>query len=106
MPDDAMATAPPKKDDQARPSLRDRCRNLLSGLKNRFHLFVSLPVVTVIGSLLASHFQYLSAYQDKVDAEAKQQVNAAETTYTDVSTMFSKAITLQQYLFFDFRDSV
>ncbi len=106
MPDDVMATAPPKKNGQARPSLRDRCRNLLSGLKSRFHLFVSLPVITVIGSLLASHFQYLSAYQDKVDVEAKQQVNAAETTYTDVSTMFSKAITLQQYLFFDFRDSV
>ncbi len=106
MPDDAMATAPPKKDDQARPSLRDRCRNLLNGIENRFHLFVSLPIVTVIGSLLASHFQYLSAYQDKVDAEAKQQVSAAETTYTDVATMFAKAITLQQYLFFDFRDSV
>jgi hypothetical protein len=106
MPDDAVAMVPPKTDEQSRRSLRERCRNLLSGLQNRFHFFVSLPVITVIGSLLASHFQYLSAYQDKVDAEAKQQVSAAETTYTDVSIMFSKAITLQQYLFFDFRDSV
>jgi hypothetical protein len=106
MPDDAIPIEQPKKDDQATRSLRERCRNLLSGIQNRFHFFVSLPVITVIGSLLASHFQYLSAYQDKVAAEAKQQVSAAETTYTDVSIMFSKAITLQQYLFFDFRDSV
>jgi hypothetical protein len=106
MPDDAIPTAPPKKTDEAKRGLMERCRSLLTGINNQFHFFVSLPVVTVLGSLLASHFQYLSAYQEKVDTEAKQQVSAAETTYTDVSTMFSKAITLQQYLFFDYRDSV
>lgn len=106
MPDDAIPTAQPQKDDPPKRGLLDRCRNLLTGINNQFHFFVSLPVVTVIGSLLASHFQYLSAYQEKVDTEAKQQVSAAEATYTDVSSMFSKAITLQQYLFFDYRNSI
>ena len=78
----------------------------MTGIGEKFHFFVSLPIVTVLGSSLAGHFQYQSDYQDKVNAEAKQQVSAAETTYAQVAATFSKAITLQQILFFDYRDAI
>jgi hypothetical protein len=102
MPDDAK----PIQDDRARPGFGSRCKRVLHFVDNRFHFFVSLPVVTLIGSMLASHFQYLSAYQDKVDTAAKVQLTAAETTYADVTAKFAKAITLQQYLYFDYRDAI
>jgi hypothetical protein len=105
MPDEATPIAPPVPAEQ-RPGFLARCRRLLTGINDQFHFFVSLPVVTVVGSLLASHFQYLSTYQDKVDAAARQQISAAEGTYADVSGKVAKAVTLQQYLFFDFRDAL
>ncbi len=105
MPDNTGPTEQPIQIDQAKPGFWDRCAKLTAGINERFHFFVSLPVVTVLGSTLTGHFQYLSAYQEKVATEAKQQLSAAETTYTEVATMFAKAITLQQYLFFDFCDA-
>jgi hypothetical protein len=33
-------------------------------------------------------------------------LTAAETTYADVTAKFAKAITLQQYLYFDYRDAI
>ncbi|MGA2566150.1 MAG: hypothetical protein ABSF41_04900 [Pseudolabrys sp.] len=106
MPDDAKPPALPIQDDQARPGFWGRCKRILDFIDNRFHFFVSLPVVTLIGSLLASHFQYLSANQDEVDTAAKAQLTAAEITFADVAVKFAKAITLQQYIYFDYRDAI
>jgi hypothetical protein len=61
-----------------------------------------LPVITLVGSLLVGYFQYLNAYQDKVSAQAKEDMSAATTTFTDIAKAFSEAQTLQQILFFDF----
>jgi len=106
MPDDAKPTAPLIQDVWARLGFWALGKRVLRIVDNRFHFFVSLPVVTLIGSLLASHFQYLSAYQHKTDIAAKGQLTAAETIYADVATKFAKAITLQQYLYFDYRDPI
>ena len=38
------------------------------------------------------------AYQDKVSAQAKEDMTAATTTFTDISKAFSEAQTLQQIL--------
>lgn len=61
-----------------------------------------LPVITLIGSLLVGYFQYLNAYQDKVSAQAKEDMTTATSTFTDIANAFSEAQTLQQILFFDF----
>jgi hypothetical protein len=106
MPDDSNPTAQPVQADQAKPGWLDRCNKILAGINNQFHFFVSLPVITVIGSALTGHFQYLSAYQDKVNTIATQQIAAAETIFTEVSTTFSKAIILQQTLYFDYQDAI
>ena len=51
------------------------------------------------GTILVGHFQYLSAYQDKVKEVGAQKFTAAEPTFANVSSTLSKAITLQQLLF-------
>jgi hypothetical protein len=61
-----------------------------------------LPVITLVGSLLVGYFQYLNAYQDKVSAQAKEDMTAATSTFTEIANAFSEAQTLQQILFFDF----
>jgi len=61
-----------------------------------------LPVITLVGSLLVGYFQYLNAYQDKVSAQAKDDMTAATTTFTEIANAFSEAQTLQQILFFDY----
>lgn len=106
MPDDAKTTAPPVQDDQAKLGWLGRCKDVLTGINNQFHFFVSLPVLTVIGSALTGHFQYLSNYQEKVNTIATQQMAAAESIFTEVSTTFSKAIILQQTLYFDYQDAI
>lgn len=106
MTDTAGEVRLPADGGEAKRTIWVRCQSALSSINEKFHFFISLPVVTVIGSSLAAHFQYQASYQDKVNAEAKQQVSAAEKTYADVATTFAKAITLQQILFFDFRDAI
>jgi hypothetical protein len=61
-----------------------------------------LPVITLVGSLLVGYFQYLNAYQDKVSAQAKEDMTTATSTFTEIANAFSEAQTLQQILFFDF----
>jgi hypothetical protein len=55
-----------------------------------------------VGSLLVGYFQYLNAYQDKVSAQAKDDMTAATSTFTEIADAFSEAQTLQQILFFDY----
>ncbi|MBV8698299.1 MAG: hypothetical protein JO052_10650, partial [Bradyrhizobium sp.] len=61
-----------------------------------------LPVITLIGSLLVGYFQYLSAYQEKVSAQAKEDMSAATSTFSDIANAFSEAQMLQQILYFDY----
>ena len=88
------------------PGFWDRCDTILGNINRRFHFFVSLPVVTALGSFLYSHVDYLTTYQNRIKEIGEQQIKAAEGTYSDVSKTFSQAITLQQLLFFNYRDAV
>src|SRR5260370_18477549 len=65
-----------------------------------------LPVITLVGSLLVGYFQYLNAYQEKVSAQAKEDMTAATNTFIEIANAFSEAQTLQQVLFFDFSGSL
>jgi hypothetical protein len=71
-------------------------------VNQKFAYFIGLPIVTLVGSLLAAHFQYVAAYEGKVQTISKDQLSAAESAFTDVSSAFSNAITLQQTLYFNF----
>ena len=61
-----------------------------------------LAVVSVVGTLIGGYFQYLSSYQDKVSAQAKDDMTAATAAFTETSATLSTAITLQAMLFYDF----
>jgi len=91
---DGGQAEPPKKSD-----FWTRCGKIVEYVNQKFAYFIGLPIVTVIGTLLAAHFQYVSAYHDRVRAAGKEQLAAAEAVFTDASTAFSKAITLQQTLY-------
>ena len=73
----------------------DRLNSILSYARG-------LPVITLIGSLLVGYFQYLSAYQDKVSAQAKEDMSAATSTFSAIADAFSEAQMLQQILYFDY----
>jgi len=92
-------------------------RKLAGGLWRRFTAFlgalnqkltyvIGLPAVVLLANVMIGHFQFMSDYQNKVVTEGSRQVSAAESTFTDVSTTFARALTLQQQLFFNFRDAI
>jgi hypothetical protein len=67
---------------------------------------IGLPVITLIGSLLVGYYQYLNAYQEKVNARAATDVQMATTAFTEISKKFSDAQTLQQAMFQDFLNAL
>lgn len=83
-----------------------RLGNFVDAINQKFAYIVGLPIVTVLGGGLVGHFDYLSSYQEKVKIIGKEQVTAAETVFANVSGKFSKAITLQQILYFNYRDAI
>ena len=89
-----------------RPAGKSRFWRIVEAANRKFAYIVGLPIVTVVGSFLASHYQYLSAYDDKVNAIGKEEIARAEATFTDVAGQLSKAITLQQLLYFNYRDAI
>jgi hypothetical protein len=90
----------------AKRGLGERLKRALVAANQKLTYIIGLPAVGLVGSALVGHFQSMSAYQDKVKAEAVLQISAAEKTFTDVSTSFSKAIALQQILLFNYLDAV
>jgi hypothetical protein len=77
----------------------DRLNSILSYAKG-------LPVMTLIGSLLVGYFQYLSAYQDKVSAQAKEDMTAATSTFSEIADAYSEGQMLQQILYFDYVEAL
>jgi hypothetical protein len=63
-------------------------------------------VVGVLGTLIVAYFQNLSAYQDKVATQAKDEMTAATQVFAEASTALSSALSLQQRLIDNFYDAV
>jgi len=60
--------------------------------------FKCLTSAGLLSTLLVAYFQNLSAYQDKVAAQAKNDIEAATQAFTDTSNALSTALALQQRL--------
>jgi hypothetical protein len=65
-----------------------------------------LSLVTVLSSLAVGYLQYLNAYQEKVSSQAKEDMAAATTTFTEISRAFSELQALQQTLYSDFTRAI
>lgn len=94
---------PQTSNDQSNSSAWSRLRTALAKSDLEFSFLKGLSFVGFFSTLLVAYFQYLSAYQDKVSALAKEDLMAATAAFTDASNSFSTAMTLQQMLFYDYR---
>ena len=62
--------------------------------------FKGLPLFTVLSSFVVGGFQYYNEYQEKVSAQAKEDMKGATDTFTDVSkTIFRGADTRSRCCF-------
>lgn len=78
----------------------------VAGIDREFSFVKGLSVITALSGLLVGYFQYLGAYGDKVNAQAKDDMTAATAAFMDISNAFSEAQTLQQILYFDFAGAI
>lgn len=101
-PDD---TAPPGNS-AAKPAGRRTFTRWMLATETGFSFVKGLTFISFAGTLIAAYFQYLSAYQDKVAAEAKDDLAAATSAFTETSTALSVPLSLQERLVFAFRDAV
>ena len=100
--DDANQVSPDRKLVPEHKGWRGRLGRFFGKTNRVLSYAKGLPVITLVGSLLVGYFQYLNAYQEKVSAQAKEDMTAATNTFIEIANAFSEAQTLQQILFFDF----
>jgi hypothetical protein len=77
----------------------------LGRLFRRLGIFKGLTFVSVVSSVIVAGFQYSNDYQEKVSAQARDDMKGATDTFTDISKRFSEAQTLQQMLYLDFSNA-
>ena len=95
MPNDDTHNPPPEANDDAPKPAPLRW---LWKFNHGLDVVKGLSMVTVLSSLAVGYFQYLSAYQDKVGSQAKEDMAAATSTFTEISHAFSEMQALQQTL--------
>ena len=93
------ATAPGNA--AAEPGLWSKVKTAIIRIEQDFAV-LKLSILSVMGTLIVAYFQDLSGYQDKVSAQAKEDMTAATDTFKQTATTLSTAITLQSLLFYDF----
>src|SRR6266566_7992036 len=100
--DDANQVSPDRKLVPEHKGWRGRLGRFFGKTNRVLSYAKGLPVITLVGSLLLGYFQYLNSYQEKVSAQAKEDMLAAASAFKDISTKFSQVQALQQLLFSDF----
>jgi hypothetical protein len=98
----AGAGVPPQGSDghSSRPTLMER----IKFWDSQFSLARGLTLVTVLTGFLGGYFQYLNAYEEKVSAQAKADMTDATSTFVDISNAFAEALTLQNLVYFNFKE--
>jgi hypothetical protein len=100
-----MSSAEPSGADAAASKPKSRWQRFKSAIvrtENELAFLKGLSIVSIVGTLIAAYFQNLSAYQDKVTIQAKDDLAAATQAFTEASTGLSTAIMVQDQLFYDF----
>lgn len=86
----------------AKPGFWQRLKRIIIRTDRELTFLKGLGIVSVLGTLIAGYFQYLSAYHDKVSEVAKEDMQAATAAFSEASSVLSTAIILQDQLFYDF----
>jgi len=74
--------------------------------ENELSVAKGLVVVSLAGTLIGAYFQNLSAYDAKVAAQAKQDLDAATQNFAEASAALSVPLSLQERLVFGYYDAV
>jgi hypothetical protein len=102
MSDDVPGAAASPTPEAQRPGPIKRA---LLATEGKFAFVKGLTFIGFLGTLIAAYFQYLTAYEDKVATQAKEDLTAATAAFTDTSTALSVPIMLQAALFRDFANA-
>jgi hypothetical protein len=86
----------------AKPAGRRTFTQWLLATETGFSFVKGLTFISFAGTLIAAYFQYLSAYQDKVQTQAKDDLAAATAAFIETSNALSTPMTLQGLLAYDF----
>src|SRR6202140_790712 len=65
-----------------------------------------LAILSVIGTLIGAYFQNLSTYNDKVTAQAKDDMTAATQAFADASSALSVPLALQKQLISGYHNAI
>jgi hypothetical protein len=65
-----------------------------------------LAILSVIGTLIGAYFQNLSTYNDKVAAQAKDDMTAATQAFADASSALSVPLALQKQLVSGYHNAI
>lgn len=103
MPEDAIRQNGQTADKMPR-ALWPRVKGALIRSDHEITVFKGLTFVSVLSTILFGYFQYLSAYEEKVSTQYKEDYGAATAAFAEVSNAFAKAQSLQQLLYFNYRE--
>ena len=119
--DTEMTLIPPTTEPAARSATAERPKQNTTDIFERFkkkllfadetvvffkHLSILGLVGGVIGTAVGSYFQYVSWREEQNIARYKEDFAAATAVFGDVASTLSTAVSLQQILYFTFRDAV
>lgn len=82
--------------------------NLLRGIfagRGEHSTTKTISVLSCVAALLGGYFQYLMAYQEQVELQAKADVAAATAEFVEISNAYAEAQTLQQRIYADYLDA-
>jgi hypothetical protein len=86
----------------AKPGFWQRLKNAIIRTDTELSFLKGLGIVSVLGTLIAGYFQYLSAYHDKVSALAQEDMTAATSAFSEASNALSIPLSLQERLIFGY----
>lgn len=104
---DVDATSAPSSKIQAQPATQPAKSSLWQAWKTNIGTNVkNISFAGLLVTVIVAYFQNLSVYQEKIATLAKDDMQAATTTFSDASTKLSEALSLQQHLNSNFYDAL
>ncbi len=88
MPNDEAGQTATTSDTPAKSGFWQTAKRAVLRTASELSYFKGLTFAGLLSTLLVAYFQNLSAYQDKVAAQAKNDIEAARQTFTDTSNAY------------------
>ena len=92
---------------KAQPGIWQSAKRAVKGFWSEIDTYLKgVGLLGIIGTLLVAYFQNLSAYENKVAAQAKDDLTAATQTFAEVSNAISVPLALQSELIAAYRRAI